>query len=81
MRYYMPKTEMGAIRMREGLRQSDVSQHLGISLVTYNCAEAGRLSPNKHTRQRIEEWFGLPWDDLMVEPEEVTITMRRTDNE
>lgn len=54
-----------AARINKGLKQAEAAKKLGISVDTLGKYERGVSFPNVPTIKRIEELYGVPYNDLI----------------
>lgn len=58
-------TNLKAVRLASGLKQSEVAEKIGISLPWYSLLENGRFVPTDPVKKKIAEVFGESVDELL----------------
>lgn len=59
------KDVLKELRIKKGLKQSDVAEELGLKVNTYQSYERGQSEPNCATLRRIADFYGVTTDYLL----------------
>jgi len=63
---YFPKTKLALRRIEKGWSQGRMALEVGLSLPTLAAAEQGTLKPSYTTKRKIEKYFGVNYEDLLL---------------